>query len=77
MCTNTVEVLWFESQEAREKVYELIASAAGSAGAVYFAEGRNWFVADVSEVAMGAVPERKLNLEELAENLDAQYTMEQ
>ncbi|WP_345311869.1 hypothetical protein [Kocuria gwangalliensis] len=77
LCTNTVEVLWFDNDEARDDVYELLASAAGSAGAVYFVEGRNWFVADYSEVQAGSVPEREIDMEQLAEVLDAQYTVEQ
>lgn len=77
MCTNTVEVLWFETQDARDDVYDLLAGAAGPTGAVYFAVGRNWFVADVSEVAVGAAPEREMDMEGLAEVLGAQYTVEQ
>jgi hypothetical protein len=77
MCTNTVEVLWFDSDEAREDVYELLADTAGSAGSVYFAEGHNWFVVDGAEVRVGAVPERGIDMEQLADALDARYTVEQ
>lgn len=76
-CTSTVLVLWFKNEENRAETYELMAGAAGSAGSVYFAEGQNWFVVDGSEVAIGAAPERKVDLETLAEKLDAQYTVEQ
>lgn len=77
MCTNTVEVLWFDTAEARDDVYGLLASAAGSAGSVYFVEGRNWFVADFSEVGVGTVPERTIDMEGLAHALGARYTAEQ
>jgi len=43
---------------------------------VYFAEGRNWFVADGAEVMVGAVPERAIDMEQLADALDARYTVE-
>lgn len=76
MCTSTVEVLWFDSDDARHDVYELLADTAGAAGSVYFVEGHNWFVADGAEVMVGAVPERRIDLEQLADALDAQYTVE-
>lgn len=76
MCTNTVEVLWFDTAGARDDVYDLLASAAGSAGSVYFVEGRNWFVADFSEVGVGAVPKRTIDMEDLARALGARYTVE-
>jgi hypothetical protein len=76
MCTNGVEVLWFESKEAQDKVYELYASAAGSAGSVYFVEGRNWLVVDYSEVAVSPGKLDGRNLKDLAEELDAEYTVE-
>ncbi|MFF0945324.1 hypothetical protein ACFYE2_14005 [Kocuria sp. CPCC 205300] len=71
MCTSTVEVLWFDSDEARQDVYELLADTAGAGGSVYFAEGRNWFVADGAEVVVGAVPERSIDMEQPAEALGA------
>lgn len=79
MCTNTVEVLWFESNEARENVYELYSSAAGPAGSVRFVEGQNWLVVDGSEVKIGKAPKKleKRNLERLAEKLDGRFTVEQ
>lgn len=77
MCTNTVEVLWFESEDTRNDVYELLASAAGSGGSVYFVEGKNWLVADVSEVQVGSTPEKNVDMENLAEQLNGKYTVEQ
>jgi hypothetical protein len=77
MCTSTVEVLWFDNEEAREEVYELLADTAGAAGSVYFVEGRNWFVVDGAEVMVGAVPERRIDMEQLADAMDARYTVEQ
>lgn len=76
MCTSTVEVLWFDSDEARQDVYDLLADTAGDGGSVYFAEGRNWFVADGANVMVGAVPERTIDVEQLAEALGARYTVE-
>lgn len=76
MCTSTVEVLWFDSDEARQDVYDLLADTAGGGSSVYFAEGRNWFVADGAEVMVGAVPERAIDMEQLADALDARYTVE-
>jgi hypothetical protein len=58
MCTSTVEVLWFDDDEARQDVYDLLADTGGAGGSVYFAEGRNWFVTDGAEVMVGAAPER-------------------
>ena len=76
MCTPTVEVLWFDSQESYESIYELFAATPNGNTAIYFVEGRNWFVADVAEVALGApAPPRLADLEGLAENLGARYTV--
>ncbi len=76
MCTSTVEVLWFDSDETRQDVYDLLADTAGAGGSVHFAEGRNWFVADGAEVMVGAAPGRSIDKEQLAEALDARYTVE-
>lgn len=76
MCTSTVEVLWFDSDEARQDVYDLLAETAGDGDSVYFVEGRNWFVADGAEVMVGAVPERSIDMEQLAEALGARYTVD-
>ncbi|MEX5297050.1 hypothetical protein QYM41_17395 [Kocuria sp. CPCC 205268] len=76
MCTSTVEVLWFDHDEAREDVYELLSDTAGDGSSVYFVEGRNWFVVDGAEVMVGAVPERRIDMEQLADALDARYTVE-
>jgi hypothetical protein len=75
MCTNTVEVLWFDSDEAYKNVYDLYASAAAPGGSVYFATGQNWFVVDDSEVAVGTTPESR-DLETLAKKLGAEYKVE-
>lgn len=75
-CTETVEVLWFDSQEAYDNVYELFSTAAGNPGSVYFVEGQNWLVVDIAEVAVGAEGlQRNTNLEALAEHLGAKYTV--
>ena len=75
-CTETVEVFWFDSQEAYDNVYELFSVAAGNPGSVYFVEGQNWFVVDFADVAVGApVPPSLADLEALAENLGAKYTV--
>ena len=76
MCTSTVEVLWFDSDEARQDVYDLLADTTGGGNSVYLAEGRNWFVADGTEVMVGAVPERTIDMEQLADALGARYTVE-
>ncbi|GAA1750480.1 hypothetical protein GCM10009767_06740 [Kocuria aegyptia] len=76
MCTSTVEVLWLDDDEARQDVYDLLTDTAGDGGSVYFAEGRNWFVADGAEVMVGAVPERSIDMEQLADALGARYTVE-
>jgi hypothetical protein len=78
MCTDTVEVLWFDTQEAYDNIYGLYADTANGSGSVYFVEGRNWFVVDVAEVALGAPePVSLADLEGLAQNLDAKYTVKQ
>jgi hypothetical protein len=77
-CTETVEVFWFDSQEAYDNVHKLFSTAAGNPGSVYFVEGRNWFVVDFAEVAVGVEdPERNADLEVLAENLGAKYAVKQ
>jgi hypothetical protein len=76
LCTETVEVLWFDSQEAYENVHEMYVGAAGNPGSVYLVEGQNWFVADVAEVALGGEDrQRNTNMEALAEDLGAKYTV--
>lgn len=73
-CTPAVEIFYFDSQEARNKAYDTLASAAESDGSVYFAEGRNWFVVDYSEVAVGGDDLHPLDLAALSEVLGARYT---
>lgn len=73
-CTTAVEIFYFDSQEARNKAYDTLASAAESDGSVYFAEGRNWFVVDYSEVTVGGDDPQSPDLAGLAEALGARYT---
>lgn len=73
-CTQTVEIFHFESPEARDEAYALMADAAGSGGSVYFAEGRNWFVVDYSEVAIGGGNPEPLDLSVLSDSLGTRYT---
>ena len=73
MCTSTVEVLWFDSDEARANVYDLLTNAGNT---VYLAEGRNWFVVDASEIMVETMSERTIDMEQLADILDARYTVE-
>ena len=74
MCTNTVEVLWFDSDEARANVYDLFANAGNT---VYMVEGRNWFVVDASKIMVETVSERTIDMEQLADALEARYTVGQ
>ncbi|MFF0991620.1 hypothetical protein [Kocuria nitroreducens] len=41
-----------------------------------FTEGRNGSVADGTDVMVGAVPERRIEMQRLADALDARYTVE-
>lgn len=70
-CTQTVEIFHFESPEARDEAYAVMADAAGS---VYFAEGRNWFVVDYSEVAIGGGDPETLDLSVLSDSLGTRFT---
>ena len=73
MCTNTVIVMWFDDGEPMDQVVQGAVSSAAGGASVYLVEGANWFAADISEVAVGTVPERKLDLEDLADQLGATY----
>ncbi len=73
-CAPAVEIFYFDSEEARNEAYDAIASAAESDGSVYFAEGRNWFVVDFSEVAVGGDDLHPLDLAALSEALGARST---
>ncbi|MCC3265229.1 hypothetical protein [Arthrobacter gengyunqii] len=73
-CTQTVEILYFESAEARDEAYNVMGDAAGSEGSVYFAEGRNWFVVDFSEVGVGTTDPEPLDLSALSEPLGTRFT---
>lgn len=76
MCTGSVALFWFETDQERSAVLYLLASAATPAEDkwVYFAEGKNWFLADMSDVQVGSEPDRRVNVAEVAEALGAQYT---
>ncbi|MBG6185225.1 hypothetical protein IWX65_003204 [Arthrobacter sp. CAN_A214] len=52
-CTQSVKIFYFESTEARDNAYAVMADAAEPDGSVYFAEGKNWFVVDYSDVGVG------------------------
>lgn len=73
-CTQTVEIFYFESLDARDNAYLLMAGAAESDGSVYFAEGRNWFVVDYSEVGVGTTVPEPLDLSALSEPLGTRFT---
>ncbi|MBP3037568.1 hypothetical protein J2M53_15085 [Arthrobacter sp. zg-ZUI100] len=73
-CTQTVEIFYFESLDARDEAYGLMASAAQSGGSVYFAEGRNWFVVDYSEVGVGTTDPEPLDLSVLSAPLGTRFT---
>ena len=75
-CTETVEIFYFETQDARDEAYALMSSAAGSKGSVYFAEGKNWFVVDYSEVGVGdgTTDPEPMDLSALSEPLGTRFT---
>ncbi|MFJ7749286.1 hypothetical protein ACIQXM_04965 [Arthrobacter sp. NPDC097144] len=73
-CTQTVEIFYFDSSGARDEAYTVLADAAGSAGSVYFAEGKNWFVVDYSEVGIGAADPEPMDLSALSEPLGTRFT---
>lgn len=73
-CTQTVEIFYFDSSGARDEAYTVMADAAGSAGSVYFAEGKNWFVVDYSEVGIGAADPEPMDLSTLSESLGTRFT---
>lgn len=73
-CTQTVEIFYFDSSDARDEAYTLMADAAGSDGSVYFAEGKNWFVVDYSEVGIGAAEPEPMDLAVLSEPLGTRFS---
>ena len=73
-CTSTVEIFYFDSQDARDEAYDLMAGTAEGDGSVYFAEGRNWFVVDYSEVGIGDTDPEPLDLSVLSEPLGSRFT---
>ncbi len=73
-CTLSVEIFHFESPDARNETYALLASTADDDGSVYFVEGRNWFVVDYAEAAVGGADSRPTDLAALAEALGARYS---
>lgn len=76
MCTKSVEILWFQASETHQEARSAAASAADPSGAVYIVEGANWFVADLSEVQQRSFPDREVDMKELAEALNARYSVE-
>ncbi|MFD1846740.1 hypothetical protein [Arthrobacter flavus] len=70
-CTEVVEIFHFDSEESKAGTYSLLAEAEGT---VRFAEGKNWFVVDYSDVATVEGVSDRIDVAELAENLDAQYS---
>lgn len=76
MCTNSVEILWFQTSETHQEARSAAASAADPSGAVYIVEGANWFVVDLSEVRPRSFPDREINMKELAAALNAKYSIE-
>lgn len=73
-CTQTAEIFYFQSQEARDAAYNLLADTAETGGSVYFAEGFNWFVVDYSEVALGNTDPETLDLSVLSEPLGTRFS---
>ncbi|WP_124106135.1 hypothetical protein [Kocuria tytonicola] len=73
MCTNAVEVFWFESSSSQEKMFDMLSSIGKPGSPVEFATGRNWFVVDYSAAPNGATPDRDVDMENLAKKLDAHY----
>jgi hypothetical protein len=71
---HTVEIFYFESPDARDDAFTVMADAAGSDGSVYFAEGKNWFVVDYSEVAVGTTDPEPLDLSVLSDPLGTRFT---
>ncbi|MFL0503888.1 hypothetical protein AABM36_04210 [Kocuria sp. KSNUG] len=76
MCTDTLEVLWFDSKTDRDKVFDLLASAAGLAGSVSFVKGRNWLVSDYSDLDTGVTKQRSVDMEAVARSLHGQFVRE-
>ena len=73
MCTNTVEVLWFDSSSSQQKVFDMLSSIGKPGNPVEFATGQNWFVADYSAVPDGPTPDRDVDMRDLAQKLNAHY----
>jgi len=73
MCTRSAGVFWFETSEDRAAVYDLVAGTGGSDELVHYAQGYNWFLADLSATRLG-IPGRVLDVEHVADQLDASYS---
>lgn len=73
MCTRSAGVFWFETSDDRAAVYDLVAGTGGSDELVHYAEGYNWFLADLSETRLG-IPGRVLDVEHVADQLAASYS---
>ncbi len=72
-CTETVEVFHFDRPEELDHVVTTLSAAAEADGSMQFVEGRNWFVVDFTEVAVGAPPDGTRDLAGLAEALGADF----
>lgn len=53
MCTSSAAVFWFDAPDDRAAAYDMVAGTAASDELVHYAEGYNWFLADVSETSIG------------------------
>lgn len=73
MCTNSLEVLWFDSSSSQEKVFDMLSSIGKPGSPVEFATGKNWFVADYSAVPNGTTPDRQVDMQDLAKKMGAHY----
>lgn len=76
MCTNSVEILWFDAARTHHEARSAAASAADPSGSVYIVEGANWFVVDLSEVQQTTFPDQEIDMKELAAALNARYSIE-
>lgn len=71
MCTNSVEILWFQTQRRTRSL--IGRRERRPLRAVYIVEGANWFVVDLSEVRPRLFPDREINMKELAAALNARW----
>ncbi len=76
MCTDSVEILWFKASETHQEARSVAASAADPSGSVHIVEGANWFVVDLAEVQQRSLPGPRIDMKDLADALDAKYSVE-